>query len=81
LGRSYELLAALGDPLGERYRERRADLDKILSARNLSLLAHGFDPVGERTYAGLLAVALEFLGITRDDLPAFPVMDWGGDGL
>lgn len=81
LGRSYELLDALGDPLGERYRACQADLDKVLSVRNLSLLAHGFEPVGEQTYLKLLAIALDFLQIGRADLPVFPCMEWGGEGL
>ncbi len=75
LHRSFKLLQALGDPLGSRYTARENDLRNLLNIRNDSLLAHGFKNVDEKTFVGMLALALEFLGMKSDDLPTFPVLD------
>jgi CRISPR-associated protein (TIGR02710 family) len=77
LHKSFQLLHALGDPLGIAYHARELDLTKILSIRNGSLLAHGFEPVRTETYEMLLNIALGFLGASKDDLPRFPTMRWG----
>ncbi len=77
LHKSFQLLQALGDPLGIAYHERELDLTKVLSIRNGSLLAHGFEPVRPETYDMLLNIALGFLGTSKDDLPRFPTMRWG----
>jgi len=42
---------------------------------NYSLLAHGFNPVREEIFEKMLMVALDFMGITRDELPVFPQSD------
>ncbi len=76
LFKSYSLLAALGDDLGEKYRTRTRDLEKILEVRNMSLLAHGFKAVKQETYQTLMGIALEFAGATTEELPRFPMMDW-----
>jgi len=81
LHKSYELLGALDDPLGSAYAANEGELRKVLSVRNMSLLAHGFAPVGEDTYGKLLAIALEFLGLNSEELPRFPELDFGGEGL
>ncbi len=72
LYRSYALLDALGDPLGATFRRRESDVRKVLDVRNHSLLAHGFNPVSESTYARLFEVALDFCEVDRASLPAFP---------
>ena len=76
LQKSFYLLAALSDPLGRAYEIHESTLQKSLEVRNLSLLAHGYNPVNEKTYNDFLAVALHFLEVTLDDLPKFPYMDW-----
>lgn len=78
LFRSFELLRMMDDPLGDAFRRREEELKKILDIRNRSLVAHGFEPVRRDTYEKMLAVALDFLGIDKDSLPRFPVMetDW-----
>lgn len=81
LHKSYELLAVLGDPLGAAYATQSEQLRKVLSIRNMSLLAHGFEPVSEETYRKLLAIALAFLGVKPEELPRFPQIDFGGEGL
>jgi hypothetical protein len=69
---SYELLAARGHPVGERFRARREDLSAVLSIRNMSLLVHGWQPVRGDTYEKMLAVTLEFLGLEPAALPRPP---------
>ena len=76
LQKSFQLLAALGDPLGRRYTEHEASLLKTLEARNSSLLAHGYTPVGEKACNALLAATQDMLDIKKEDLPRFPVLDW-----
>ena len=74
LGRSYSLLASLDDPLGDAYLGSATELEKVLGVRNMSLLAHGFDPVNGETYSKMFQIALSFAGIERCDLPAFPLL-------
>ncbi|MGE4492689.1 MAG: TIGR02710 family CRISPR-associated CARF protein [Syntrophotalea sp.] len=81
LHKSFALLRALNDPLGESYQRREAELHKVLTIRNNSLLAHGFQPVRKETYQMLLGIALEFLDLRIEDLPRFPVLDFHGEGL
>lgn len=76
LERSYQLLAALDDPLGMAFQQRARELKKTLEARNQSLLAHGYVPIGKEKYEKLLAAALEFLSTDAASLPAFPEIDW-----
>ncbi len=74
---AYALLRARGDAVGEAFSRRRLDdrNKSNLAARNGSILAHGFTPVGAKVCANLradvLAVA-EAAGLTTADLPEFP---------
>ena len=77
LGRSYGLLKSLEDPLGDAYMESATELEKVLSVRNMSLLAHGFDPVTAETYDKMLQVALKFTAIDYAHLPTFPQLPDG----
>jgi len=73
LTRAYELLHAHGDPLGSRF--MALDLHEKgspLSARNMSIYAHGFEPVGEKIYHQLRRCILELCEIEESDLPHFP---------
>jgi CRISPR-associated protein (TIGR02710 family) len=81
LHKSYQLLHALGDPLGAAYTAASAELGKILTIRNMSLLAHGYEPVKQETFTKMLAIALEFIGIEKENLPTFPQLDCGLGGL
>jgi len=81
LHRSFSLLADLGDPLGVAYQKVELDLRDVLSVRNMSLLAHGFEPVKEKTYRNLLAIALDFMQLTTADLPRFPQLNWDDELL
>lgn len=62
LMKSFELLATFdGDPLGKLFSERRGALRDALSARNESLLAHGFQPVDEGVWNSFEAVVISFI--------------------
>lgn len=76
LQRSFQLLAALEDPLGATYLRDEELLAKLLKARNNSLLAHGYNPVSEDTAQKLFSLALRLLDATEAELPRFPSLDW-----
>ncbi len=76
LEKSFLLLDALGDPLGLTFRKRQTALQADLQARNVSLLAHGYVPIGKDKYDKLLAAALDFLQADMKTLPTFPHIDW-----
>ena len=81
LRKSYELLSALNDPLGQLYLSQEIELDKVLSIRNMSLLAHGFDPIKPETYQKLVDITLIFLGLDIERLPRLPQLAFDGEGL
>lgn len=59
-------------PLSVAYREHAEELQNVLSLRNQSLLAHGYDPVTEEHYKKFEKIAMDFLGVNEDELSAFP---------
>ena len=60
----YALLAELRDGLGIAFRNQRMDGEKSpLSARNGSILAHGFQPISKAVYDELLKCVKELAGI------------------
>jgi CRISPR-associated protein (TIGR02710 family) len=76
LQKSFQLLAALGDPLGDvaPRLEPEGDLGKLLQSRNQSLLAHGARPVAAQIFRGLFEACLALLDVRREDLVRFPVL-------
>jgi len=73
LQEDYRLLNALGDDLGRRFYDLGLDGRKSpLSARNQSILAHGFTPVGPNVFRPLWDKTLTLAGIAEDELPVFP---------
>jgi len=69
---SYRLLETLGQPVGERFRGQAPALEKLLDARNHSLMVHGWRPVKEDVFDKMLAITLDFVGIREQDLPSLP---------
>jgi CRISPR-associated protein (TIGR02710 family) len=70
---AYALLRSLNDPLGQKF--NKTDLDgpeSPLTARNRSILAHGFDQVSARVFDKLWTAALFLADIMEMDLPSFP---------
>lgn len=82
LERSYRLLRELGDALGERYYQSRLpqrgetgeQRGSILSARNTSILAHGWSPIRQVTARQLLDEVIKLVDATPCDLPSFPTI-------
>jgi len=71
---AYTLLAALGDELGMRFREMKLDdrQRSPLTARNQSILAHGFERVSDKVFKQLWDAALRLARVQEIDLPTFP---------
>jgi CRISPR-associated protein (TIGR02710 family) len=70
----YVLLLELGDELGKLFQDLKLD-DRTRSplvSRNQSILAHGFDQVGDKVYQHLWDAGLRLAALAEGDLPAFP---------
>lgn len=79
----YDLLNALGDPLGKSFASERGKILATIEKRNASILAHGTQPCDETIYREvhseilrLLEQGLSALGV-RVDGPQFPRMQAG----
>jgi CRISPR-associated protein (TIGR02710 family) len=74
---AYALLDALGDELGTRFKELGLhDRNRSpLTARNQSILAHGFDRVSDGVFDQLWEASLALSDRTEDGLPSFPRME------
>jgi hypothetical protein len=68
------VLLALGDDLGRRFQELNLhDRDKSpLTARNQSILAHGFEAASEATFRRLWEAGLRLVDVAEEFLPTFP---------
>lgn len=72
---AYALLASVNDPVGQRFREEELDgTTSPLTARNRSILAHGFERVSANVFDRLWTSALRLAGIPEENLPFFPVL-------
>lgn len=71
---AYALLDALGDELGHKFTQKQLhDRNRSpLTARNQSILAHGFDRVSDKVSEQLRAATLDLAGTQEGDLPLFP---------
>lgn len=71
----YTLLGALGDEVASLFRELGLDgRESLLTARNRSILAHGFAPVGKDTAERLFQAALKLADRPASDLTPFPTL-------
>ncbi len=69
---AYELLRELQDPFGERFHKAQlASLTSPLTARNRSILAHGFEQISANAYKALWDAALSLAELSEAELPAF----------
>ena len=71
---AYALLNALGDHLGKLFRESGLDDRERspLTARNQSILAHGFQRVSDPVYDQLWKAACRLAETSKSELPSFP---------
>lgn len=67
---AYRLLKELGDELGHLFADADLDNDErpLLVARNASILAHGFTPVGDNVYNQLWKAACKLANYHEDNL-------------
>ncbi len=71
---AYALLAALGDKLGLNFKQLQLDdrQRSPLTARNQSILAHGFERASEKVFEQLWKAAAELSSADEASLPSFP---------
>jgi CRISPR-associated protein (TIGR02710 family) len=71
---AYELLDALGDKAGKTFKELKLDDRQLspLTARNHSILAHGFSPASDATFRKLWDAAMKLGDFCEQQLPVFP---------
>jgi len=70
---AYAMLAELGDPLGEKFRDMGLNgRESVLSVRNRSVLAHGFERVPAPVVEQLWQHALNLAETEEQELPRFP---------
>ena len=68
---NYLALRHINHPLGEAF--RRSPVRMLLSKRNKSILAHGYQPLVQADAEQLLDGVLKLMGFADSDLMAFPV--------
>lgn len=73
LQEDFQLLGALGDTIAIRFKGLEGK-ESPLSARNQSILAHGFTPVGKTVFDQLWQKTLEITEISDSELPVFPTL-------
>jgi CRISPR-associated protein (TIGR02710 family) len=74
----YALLAALGDPVGQKFQGAGLSGTKSpLVARNRSILAHGFERVTDAVFGKLWTSALSLANVDVASLPSFPELAEG----
>lgn len=71
---AYALLAALGDEVGTKFTNSELDDPERspLTARNRSILAHGFERVPDKVFDRLWEAALDLAATKAEELPTFP---------
>ena len=73
---AYALLDAVGDAVGAKFKELQLhDTQRSpLTARNQSILAHGFERVSDQVFAQLWNAVLQLAGTDESSLPVFPTL-------
>lgn len=72
----FMLLNALKDNLGKRFIEKGLDKkESQLGLRNSSILAHGFTPIGEKSYKQLWDITVDILEMKNEELLKFPSLE------
>ncbi|NPA39643.1 MAG: TIGR02710 family CRISPR-associated protein [Thermodesulfobacteria bacterium] len=80
LTKCFELLNALEDPAGKFYAEVKSKFLDVIKKRNLSILAHGTDPISENEYQDVYNFVKDFIytilfkkfSLKLEDIPQFP---------
>jgi len=61
LSGDYSLLYDLSHPAGVLFKERESQFKKLLGLRDLSILAHGFNPISEQGYREMIELIEAFV--------------------
>jgi CRISPR-associated protein (TIGR02710 family) len=69
---SFQLLDALGDPMGRAYMANEKAHGELLGQRNKSILGHGIEPAGKEQFDAFFALALHLSEIDETGLVQFP---------
>jgi CRISPR-associated protein (TIGR02710 family) len=73
---SYKLLKELKDEIGKKFMTQyERNLKYLLSLRNNSILAHGFNSISKNAYEKFYFSILEFVDIKEEALPNFPQIE------
>lgn len=72
---AFRALKEAGNPRGLSFFGRQEEILKLLSARNSSILAHGFTPISERAFRSLLGLIVEAFPEVAEEVP-FPKIEW-----
>jgi CRISPR-associated protein (TIGR02710 family) len=59
----YSLLMDLSHPIGIFFRDHEAQFNALMGLRNLSILAHGFNPISEEVYKKMLDLVENLMGV------------------
>ena len=71
---SYKILKELKHPLGEKFFDNIGTIRKLQSARNNSILAHGYSGTKKETYIKLKDFIISLILINNNGIFEFPVM-------
>jgi CRISPR-associated protein (TIGR02710 family) len=71
---TFKCLEALGDESGRRFVERHKEIKNIQRNRNLSILAHGINPVTEKAVKSIFEIVADFTGMKNSDYFDFPML-------
>lgn len=70
---SYRLLKELGNEIASNFfNAYEKKIKAVLDIRNSSILAHGFNAVGENTFVKLWEAIMDFSGAKEEEIPRFP---------
>lgn len=72
---TFRALKEAGNPRGLSFFAREEEFQKLLSARNTSILAHGLTPISEQTFRKLLDGLIEAFPEIGEEVP-FPRLVW-----
>ena len=71
----FQALAALGDPMGQRFVTDWSKMKSLFDAADHALLGYGFEPIKPERYHQLYDLVIKLSGAAPTDLPEFPTMN------
>ncbi len=68
----FHTLAALGDPMGQRFVKEWPKMKTLIDAANHAVLGYGFEPIKAERFHQLYETVLKLCDVHHADLPVFP---------